>query len=81
MDSCSNETSDWFFKQISDSVKCHGSNDFENILFEAEKTGKSFDVDIDQTGRNGEFEPEQLFAIWENKDIEQLIDHLKRCIK
>jgi hypothetical protein len=47
----------------------------------AEQSGQTYRFDLDSSMRDGEFEDDQLFAVYDNEDIQQLIDKLKECIK
>lgn len=60
---------DFFSQQIADSVRCHDSGEFNKILFDAEKNGTSFAMDFNLEGRDGLFDDNQLFAVWEPSDI------------
>lgn len=73
---------DFFQQDIACPVKCNSSSEFMDILDDAEKTGKSFDLDFDESnsGRDGCFDEDQLFAIWEPNDIRQLIERLQSCL-
>lgn len=62
-------------------VDSNGSDDTTEILYEAEKTGESFDLEVDCYGRDGMFEEDQLFAVYEKKDVEQLIQALQKSLK
>ena len=59
-------------------VESEGSNEMFDILERAEKTGESFKLDTECYGRDGLYEDKQLFAIYENEDILQLIETLKK---
>jgi len=71
---------DFLYENIADAIDCTDSGDFADKLFDAEENGTSILVDFDSTSRDGCFEDEQLFAIYEKKDVEMLIDKLGRCI-
>ena len=43
--------------------------------------GDEFRFEENQNTRDGLFENEQLFAVFDNQDIQQVIDKLKRCLK
>lgn len=74
-------TNDWVEQQIVDSIDCTGSEDFWNKLNSAEHAGFSVDMDFNCCGRNGLFEGEEnLYAVFEKKDIEQLIARLELCL-
>jgi hypothetical protein len=65
----------------SSAIENNGSADFATKLFRATDTGESLAMDFDCTGRDGCFEPNQLFAVWEEADIRALIERLKRCLQ
>ncbi len=61
-----------------------GDNDFQYDNFESldcEKIclehGDQFEFEFDCTGRDGLYNEDQLFAVWEKKDIENLIERLR----
>ena len=72
---------DWFYSEIRSAIKCSGSGEMSDLLFKAEEDGISLDMDFDMQSRDGCFEEDELFAIYEKKDIEQLIEKLKECIE
>ena len=65
---------------LSSAIKCSSSTEFVELLDRAEKTGESLEMDFDSEGRDGCFEKEQLFAVWEEADARALIERLKRCL-
>lgn len=69
---------DFLTQQIADAVQCNNSAEFSSILFEAQRTGASFSMDFDYLGRDGIFDDDQLFAIWEPADVAALIARLDR---
>lgn len=70
-----------FFQQQVLQVDCNDSVEFIDILEAARKEGKSFNLDLDCEGRDGLFDEDQLFAVFEKADVEMLIGRLKRCVK
>jgi len=44
-------------------------------------TSSVFRFDYEGTCRDGLYDDDQLFAVYDNTDIEQLIEQLKSCIK
>lgn len=62
-------------------VDAKSSDDFTDILEEARTTGSSFDLDFDFFGRNGMYEEEQLYAVYESRDLAGLISALENCLK
>ena len=70
---------DFLCESITDSIDCTGSDDWGDKLEMAEKTGENLPMDFDSTFRDGLFDPNQLFAVYDKRDIEMLIDKLSRC--
>lgn len=68
---------DFFYQTIVDSVKCRGSDEFHGLLDDSEKNGTTFPLDFDSQGRDGCFEVDQLFAVWDDSDVEALIARLQ----
>jgi hypothetical protein len=71
---------DFFSQQISDAVACESSEDFYDILLDAEKNGTNFDMDFNCEGRDGMYDEDQLFAIWGDDDVRALINRLAETI-
>jgi len=71
---------DYDSAQISDSVD---AEDTEGRIakLEACEAGASIDIDTNTYQRDALFDEDQLFAIYENKDIEKIIESLRECIK
>ena len=51
-----------------------------NIYSDLLDNRKSVLIDLSSQSRDGIFEDEQMFVIFEDKDIEHLIDRLKMCL-
>lgn len=75
------EGNDFCYQEIADSVYCIGSNDFHVKLNEAAEKGKQLRMDFDCWERDGCFEYEELYAVWDKQDVQQLIERLQECIK
>lgn len=71
------ETRDFFYQDIVGALDARDSGEYSNLLFESQETGKSIPLDFDCQSRDGCFEPEQLFAVWDRADVVGLIDRLK----
>lgn len=67
---------DFVTQSIADAVRCNDSGEFSDILLAAQKTGESFSLDFDCAGRDGFYDDDQLFAIWEREDVIALIERL-----
>lgn len=73
-------SNDFLVQQIADAVDASNSEEFSNILFGAAEDGSSFNLDLDCMGRDGCFDDDQLFAVWERKDVEKLADRLRQAL-
>lgn len=71
---------DFLVQQISDSIECSGSDEFADKLFRAADTGESVSFDFDCEGRDGLYEDDQLYAVWEPDDVRALIERLSQCL-
>lgn len=71
---------DFLYQQIIDAVKARDSGEFADILFKSAEDGSSFELDFDCQGRDGMFDADQLFAVWERKDVEALITRLQTVL-
>lgn len=68
---------DYYEMSLIGNVKCESSVDMAEILLAKEADSTSFELEFDCEGRNGMFESEQLYAIYESKDISGLIKTLE----
>lgn len=59
-------------------TNCSGTNSEAHDY--AEKTGETF-IFSETSGRDGCFDDDQLFAVYDNEDIIQLINKLAKCLK
>lgn len=75
-----NVGNDYSEQQIADAIKCSDSGEFIDLLEKAGKEEISVDMDFDCEYRNGLFEDDGLYAIWEKKDIQALIERLGECL-
>lgn len=71
-------TNDFCYQDII-SVDAGACGDSADILFLAEE-GESVSLDLNCQGRDGCFEPEQLFAVYERHDVYQLIARLQQAL-
>lgn len=72
--------SDFLMQEIADAVKCDDSDEFVTLCNCAASTGASLALDLDCIGRDGCFDADQLFAVWEADDVLALIERLKACV-
>ena len=78
--SISNQPIDFYCLEIASSVESSGSEEFFERVEAMENNGKSFPVDLDSVGRDGLFETNQLYAVWEEEDIQSLITVLQKTL-
>ena len=71
---------DFLTQQIVDAIARKDSGEFSDLLHESQTTGKSVKFDFDCQGRDGCFDDDQLFAVWERDDVLALIDRLSRVV-
>jgi hypothetical protein len=71
---------DFLSQQVADAIACTGSEDFADKLEDAELSGATLVMDFDCLGRDGCFDEDQLFAVWESADVAALIARLKECL-
>jgi hypothetical protein len=74
------EHNDFYVQQIHDGVDYSDTVNFREKLEGAEKNGTSIDMDFYCECRDGLFEDDQLFAVWEEKDVLELIGRLIDCV-
>ena len=72
---------DFRYTSVADAIDSYSSSDFSDMLFDAEGNGNSMAMDFDIQSRDAEFEPEQLFAVWERADVAGLIVRLQQSLK
>jgi hypothetical protein len=70
---------DFLSQQVADAIACSGSEDFSAKLEDAQELGASVAMDFNCLGRDGCFDEDQLFAVWESADVASLIDRLQQC--
>ena len=71
---------DFRYEDITKEIDCIDSWDRMEQLKDAQSKGASLYLDFDCLSRDGSFNNDQLFAVYEAKDVEMLIDKLKRCV-
>lgn len=71
---------DFLVQQIADAIQNTGSGDFSERLFRSEAEGDSLPMDFDYEGRDGCFDDDQLFAVWERADVKALIVRLNKTL-
>ena len=73
--------SDFLFEAITDEIEASGSDELFDKLFAAEKDSTiSLEMDFDATDRDGLYEADQLFAVYEKADLVGLINKLNKSM-
>jgi hypothetical protein len=71
-------TNDFFYQQLHDAVETQG--DFTDTCDKASLSGASINTDLSCEARDGMFDDDQLFAVWEPKDVQALINRIGQCL-
>lgn len=72
---------DYMYQDIVDATDHDGTADMFEKYDRAEKEGASIGMDFNCQGRDGCFDKDQLFAVWEKRDVKALIRRLQKCIE
>ncbi len=70
---------DFLCQQIADAIK-HNAYGFSATLVDSRHNGTSISMDFDCQSRDGCFDADQLFAVWERADVAALIARLQRTL-
>lgn len=73
------ELVDFCFTSLTDGVDCEWS-ERDGIIDLAEIEGTPFAMSFIKECRDGDFAPDQLFAVWERADVEGLIARLQSAL-
>lgn len=72
-----NEGKDWFYQCFQNNIKCEGdSHESYNKFLEGEEVG----LDFDTSERDGMFDYDRKFAIYSQKDIQDMINKLQSIL-
>lgn len=82
---CNTSTSgaDFMYQPLGESFNDTGSEDlFGKLFYMEEHLGESLlTVDLDCQSRDGIFDADQIFAVWDKDEVGQLIARLQRCVE
>lgn len=70
---------DYWYQPLANSVDANNTGDFIDTMAAAEQ-GTPFKLDLDCQSRDGLFEEDQRFVVWEPEDVKQLVERLQRCV-
>ena len=71
---------DFLVQTLADAIESSDSGEFVDVLDRSISTGESISMDFESQGRDGLFDDDQLFAVWERDDVRGLIARLDRCL-
>ncbi|WP_219097616.1 hypothetical protein [Pseudomonas sp. UMAB-40] len=74
------ELVDFRYASLTDQVDCSGSLERDHIMDAAEENGTPFALHFNTSSRDGLFDADQLFAVWERADVEGLIARLQSAL-
>ncbi len=72
---------DFLCGEMAAPIDANDTSDFVDKLEDAKTNGTSVTLDFDCYGRDGYFEENQLFAVYEKSDMEKLVAKLQECIE
>lgn len=75
------DANDFFYQRIVDAVDANDSNECVDILEISACEGKPFNLDLNCQSRDGLFDDDQQFSVWEKPDITNFIERLQQAIK
>lgn len=75
---------DFVSVEVASAIRCDGSDEFFDIMWRAssaEHLGReSIAMDLDAGSRDGLFDADQLFAVWERPELVALVNELSRAL-
>lgn len=79
--SAEGEPIDFLYQPLADgtAADAEDSGKWADLMLAAEK-GEPFKLDLDCQSRDGFFDLDQLFVIWEPNDVKQLVERLRECL-
>ena len=70
---------DFWRQDITTNLDAFDSGEMFRLFDDSQHNGSSFDLDVEIAGRNAMYDDKQLFAVYEQKDLDQLIKALQKC--
>lgn len=74
-------TNDWIYQTLNDFDNWHNSAERYIRIDDMVGNGVSYPLLYDSSSRDGFFDEDQLFAIWEKEDIVKLVNLLNKLVK
>jgi hypothetical protein len=69
---------DWYYASLSENIDYHSSEHFIGIMQDAEESGSGFKADYTTYERDGLYEQDQRFIIYDRDDVRNLLETLRR---
>lgn len=74
------ELIDFYYASLTDEVDCSGSFERDGIMDAAEHEGVPFALHFNTQCRDGMYDADQLFAVWDRDDVVGLIARLQLAL-
>jgi len=71
---------DFFAQDIASAIEPFGLESLSETCDRSAETGEQISIDLECQGRDGCFDDEQMFAVWEAADVVKLIERLQKCL-
>lgn len=72
---------DFECQDISNAIRCYDSDEYMDLLLNAEHNNAEIELDLECADRAACYNEDQLFAVWDRKDVLTLIKRLMDCVK
>lgn len=76
----SSPNNDWYYTDLNDFDDCDNSDDRYKKMKLMREEGASYPLRLDTQSRDGLFEEDEFFAIYERGDIQNIITKLTECL-
>jgi len=70
---------DFTYQNIVSAIAESATDQFVDIILKKDNTGENMPMDFNCMGRDGLYEEDQLFAVWDDDDVNGLIGRLVSC--
>lgn len=71
---------DFYYEDLIGNIMCNNSDEYNEIPFESHKNKTSFELDFNCYERDGLYQENQMFAVYDKKDLIGLIQKLESII-
>jgi hypothetical protein len=74
------QTDDWTRIILCDAIEAIDELEFIDACIRAQDSGLELRMDFENVSRDGMYNKDQLFAVWDRRDVEQLIATLQQTL-